>query len=242
MPQIFTNDELREKKIFVPKSSLNSLLKYQRSSHELNYPKTISMTDEEFVNYVNIKYIPVEPKLIITEFELNQNSLNIHIPYQIEILKAYHNVDSVGYGFSENKTVLKKEIKDILTDNNVQNALLMKSLREKKIEINEIQQIPSFAFYCDSQILNLSKHDEWKKYPVIICECTGLNSTENDKNIYHERYHTCITQLLPIMKEFIDKRWILIHISMWLSVEQIIEIETKLKNDGFDISIVCDKR
>ena len=44
------------------------------------------------------------------------------------------------------------------------------------------------------------------------------------------------------MKAFIDKRWILIHVSMSLSVDEIIVVENNLHNDGINVSIVCDKR
>ena len=242
LPLVVTRDPTRNKKIYMPTSAINSVTKYYRATCELNYPEMESMSNEEFFQSINTQFIPVEPGLIITEDGLNNNCSNIHIPFQIEILKAYHNVDSVGYGFSENKSVLKKEITDQMSTDNKSNALLMKSLKTQKINTHEIQQIPCFVFFCDSQFFNLSKHDEWKKYPVVICECTGLISTSQDEDIHSKRYHTCITQLLPIMKEFIDKKWILIHVSMSLSVDEIIAAEKNLQDEGLNISIVYDKR
>lgn len=241
IPAIYSKNRTQKKKLYLPSSSKKHVIKHQRSIIELDNPELEFITDEEFVEEISTEYCQLEPGNIILEEDLNNGTLNTHIPYQIEILKAYHNVDSIGYGFTENKKVLKKEIKDMLTNDNKANGILMKSLK-KSGELYETIQIPTFAFYCDSQIYNLSNHEEWKKYPVIICECTGLNAPESDEEKYLSRYHTCITQLLPIMREHITKRWILIHVSMSLTVSEIIEIEKKLIEDGFNVSIVYDNR
>lgn len=236
LPTIFTRNKKRQKKIYAPKSSISTLMKYQRSHYELCYPGSLEYySDDEFLDFRNLTYIPVCSGTTITEDELNNYTDNIHIPYDVEILEAHHSVTSVGYGFIKNTKVLKQTYKDMLTGDKKQNGSILTKFKDEGIEITEIQKTPAFVFFCDSDINNLKKHDEWKKYPVIVCECTGLKS--NNEKIYLDRQHTCMSQLKPIMEEHKDKKWILIHASMCLSETEIDEIEKSLVDEKFNVSI-----
>ena len=63
------------------------------------------------------------------------------------------------------------------------------SARKEGEEITEVIEIPEIAFYCDSTIDNLILHDEWKKYPVILCECTGYPGKHETAQMT-DRIHT----------------------------------------------------
>lgn len=50
--------------------------------------------------------------------------------------------------------------------------------------MNEETLVPTFAFFCDSTIQNLTNETKWKIYPVIICECTCMEETDEKKQRY----------------------------------------------------------
>lgn len=102
-------------------------------------------------------------------------------------------------------------------------------LKSNNIDMYDTVLNPEFAFFCDSTIQNLSEEVEWKKYPVIVCECTGLDISKLDSNREYDLNHTSLLKLKPIMVYNIVKKWILIHVSMGCSDEKIQEIELELK-------------
>ena len=85
---------------------------------------------------------------------------------KVETLISYHNTESLGYGFLTRKKKLKSKYLTASKD-------IIIAARKEGVDVTEVIEIPEIAFYCDSTIDNLLLHDEWKKYPVILCECTG---------------------------------------------------------------------
>jgi len=234
-----------KKTVFLPGSALEVVLKYQRSYYELDHPETSRFNSEEFLKSVNLQYRVVTHGEIIREEELNRNNVNKHIPYDVEILKSYHDVESLGYGFTQNKKVMKTEYSEQLVVTNITNlkkANLMKEFKKQKYELYENHTVPEFVFFCDSDTRNLTNHNEWKKYPVIICECTGLYLNENDIKAGKYTNHTCLHDLKPIMLENLDKKWIIIHTSTMLKPKDILNVESVLLSEGINVKIVCDIR
>ena len=152
---------------------------------------------------------------------------------EVEVLKAYHNADCVGYGFSTIRKKLKQEYAG-------KNKDAIMEAKKKGINISEEVAIPELAFYCDSRIDNLTLHSEWKKYPVVMCECTGYPGHQDPERM-NEIYHTHLDQLLPVMEENKDKQWILLHASMSISETYLAEAEDTLRNkNGLDVTIIRD--
>ena len=143
----------------------------------------------------------------------------------METFPSYHDVDSIGYGFSLKKQKLKDEYLELTKNKEGQKKL--SEIRKSGIKITKEVFEPQLIFYCDSTIDNLKKHEEWKKYPVIMCECTGY-PIDHDCNIIHQRAHTHLDDLLPIMLDNKDKQWILIHASMKMTNKQLEEWNDKL--------------
>lgn len=142
----------------------------------------------------------------------------------VEVLQGYHaNMTSLGYGFNMIVKKIKVEYKDLSRDEIVK-------LRKENVEISERTLKPLFLFFCDSMINNLRDHDEWKKYPVIICECTGV-----EKDVSIECEHTNLSELLPIMLENKDHKYILIHPSMATSDETLKVKEKELQDMELDV-------
>lgn len=135
----------------------------------------------------------------------------------VEVLAAYHETPSVGYGFGRIKQKLKQEYANL-------SGPEIGKLRKAGIEITKQVVVPQLCFFCDSNTRNFLDHNEWRKYPVIVCECTGAGRPTPSK------YHSNLTDLLPIIKSQPNAQWVLIHTSQSFDVEK--EGEARLKEVG----------
>lgn len=217
-------------RVHCPSTGVRHLTLLERSISVLSNPETESYTDEEILNKQKIQFNPINAGDVFTIGD-----------YEIEVLPAYHTVQSIGYGISSVKKGLKYEYKELMKNESIPKNERISKLNEIKksgIDVNKIIKTHQLAFFCDSNIKNLSEHEEWKKYSVIVCECTGL--VENNKTVddYMKMGHTSIVQLLPIMMEYKEKKWILIHVSSALKQEEILKREKELLNLGLNVYIV----
>ena len=234
--------------IYLPEPSIKFITKYERAISELSNPDAEKLSDSEILSYQNIKLIPSNPNDII-----NLTGLGGGQELQVEVLKAYHDVQSNGYGISSWGKKIKPEYEYLIRDLDDKEKLSLtpeeikiiksnkinkiKELKSKQIDMYEKIINHEFAFFCDSTIHNLSIESEWKKYPVIICECTGLDVTKLDSERDYDQNHTSLLTLKPIMLGNPDKKWFIIHVSMGCSEEKIKQIELELIGEGLDIKI-----
>lgn len=199
---------------------------YDESNGKLEYSH-LGMTDDELFKRQSIHPMEVT---FGDSFSI-PGVKDIHV----EVLKAYHTCSCNGYGFSTiKKNVIKEEYRHLLKTEDGRKTI--KELINNKINIKEDILIPELAFYCDSTSDNLTKHKEWEKYPVVICECTEINPDEPINN-YEERGHTHILNLIDVFKQHKDKQFILIHESMKYTDNQLEEFEKKINNDN-DIKVI----
>lgn len=147
---------------------------------------------------------------------------------KLEILNAYHNTETVGYGFYTIKKKLKEEFLTYSKNEIIQ---------AKSNNINIYNNLITYelVYFCDSTIDNLIEHNEWKKYPVIICECTEFPDTSP---IETHRHHTHLSKLENIILENNDKQWILIHTSSAVKRDLIIYHENRLRNMNLDVFFI----
>ena len=82
---------------------------------------------------------------------------------------------------------------------------------------------------------NLQLHDEWKKYPVIICECTEFPDFHS---VDSKKHHTHLTKLEPIMHDYNSKQWILIHSSSAVQDKTLKYHQDRLRNANLDVTFV----
>jgi ribonuclease Z len=148
---------------------------------------------------------------------------------EVETLPAYHSVDSIGYGFSSIKIKLKDEYMD-LAKNDVQKFIKLKA----HVNVYRRTVIPELVFFSDSTIDNLTKHDEWKKYPVIMVECTGFSEIHTPDKTYAIA-HTHWDHLFPVMlehqKTHPNTEWIIIHTSMGMDNTKLKPYQTILDDN-----------
>ena len=148
--------------------------------------------------------------------------------FQVEVLKAYHDTESIGYGFTTIKNKLKKEYIDTTSQQKIE-------AKNNGINISEEVLTPELVFFCDSTIDNLKKHDEWKKYPVIISECTGFPEM---KNCLSNTPHTYLNEVEEVIREHSDKEWILIHSSSSINRDTLDKHQKRLNQDGLKVQFI----
>lgn len=216
-------------KVFAPASSTKHLVLLMRCVTLLSYPEAEIYTDDKVMDHQKIMLKGVNSSDII---KIND--------CEIEVLESHHTIQAVGYGISSIKTKLKPEYQTMMLDETIdkkERINRLNNLKKSGVETNEVVKIPELVFFCDSSIDNLLLHDEWKHYPVVVCECTGLIQNKKTVQDYIEMGHTCILQLEPIMEANKDKKWILIHVSPASTRDEIKQVESDLILKGIDVFI-----
>ena len=177
--------------VFMPQTAYEPVASLQRAIVHLSETPIISYTDAEIYARQGCEPRVVQPGDVFM----------IHNNVQVHVLNAYHDTESVGYGFS----TVKKKLKTCFRDKT--KAELADMARAGEVLTDTVVE-PQVCFYCDSNIRNLANHDEWKAYPVMIVECTGA-----DTNAPYRENHTRIHELQPFIDAYPDKQWVLIHTS-----------------------------
>lgn len=201
--------------VYTPASTVPVIMLLIRAIGCVSNPKRMSWTDEKILVDQRIQFKPV-----------NAGDTFMIKDYEVRVLEAHHDVQSVGYGISSFALKLKPEYANIAGKE-------LGTLRKNGVEIQERVRVPDIAFFCDSTIHNLTDHSEWKEYPIVVCECTGL-----DGEVVINNGHTGITELLPVMLGNADKQWIIIHTSRRLKPIMMLEEETKLRALGLNVKVI----
>jgi ribonuclease BN (tRNA processing enzyme) len=208
-------------KVYTPSSTVHFLEGLVMAIAHVGDPDKFGWSIEAILANQKISFVPIDAG---STFKIKD--------YEVEVLEAYHTIQTVGYGISSFANKLKPEYCDTTGKCKLSGQELGK-LRKSGIEISEIIQNYDIVFFCDSTIQNLTEHTEWRKYPIVVCECTGL-----DGGVLTERGHTGLSELLPVMLANKDKKWVIIHISKSMEVEQSCMIEEDIRSHGIDILIV----
>lgn len=231
-------EHLRGTPVFCPEKIMYKIHLLNRAVYELSYDDT----NEERANKTTLEEIEIRQGYHLIGVKPEPN-VYIDIPgidnIKMEILQAYHSEQNcVGYGFNKTTKKLKDEYSHL--KGTKEGGQEIKRLKAEGIEIMEEKLIPELVYFCDSSIHNLSDHDEWKKYPVIMCECTGYPDYQTPEQMT-EREHSHLDLLKPIMMENKDKQWILIHASMSVPKTYLEEKEKELQEEGLNIIIWCNE-
>ena len=159
--------------------------------------------------YIINKVVPNQ-KIRFTENKRN---------YMIEVFKCYHRVPTAGYGLSEIKKKLKPEYIGKSSHEIVE-------LKKQKVEICHNVEQYIFAYLTDTthRVFN---NENIFKYSTIMVECTILE--EDDKESAKKHMHIYWGDLLPIVKSHPENHFILIHISVRYSQEEIVDFFSKEK-------------
>lgn len=232
LPSLITTRS-KPRPVLMPESAVPRVCMLERAIIGLSRAKEdpLKLTEEEVWKRQNVRPIPVNAGDTIILPELKD--------MVIEILPAYHDAQSVGYGFSTVKRKLLPEYQELTKTKEGRQQI--GQLRKSGTQVTEECTVPQLAFFCDSTHHNLTTEDSWKKYPVVICECTGFPVIHSPETMT-QRAHSHLDHILPVMlKEKTIKQWILIHTSMTLCGDDIHAQEAELREKwGLNVTIVCD--
>tara|TARA_B100000902_G_C27312277_1_gene919102 strand:- start:96 stop:971 length:876 start_codon:yes stop_codon:yes gene_type:complete len=228
LPDLYTQDnsikgqeELYGRPVYMPESCIYPIQKLMEASILLDASRKYK-TLNDFKKVCLLKGfhpISVKPKQNIKI--LGFSNLNL------EILNAYYNIETIGYGFYTTKRFLKKTFNS-LSKEEILNA------KHNKLDIDYEIKTFEFVYFCDSTIHNFTLHDEWKKYPVIICGCNSFQNYNSSK------YFTHLIELEQILFLNKDKQWIIINLPQCISDSVILKHQNRLRSKNIDVTFVIN--
>lgn len=136
----------------------------------------------------------------------------------VEIIKCYHSIPCVGYGFTEKRKRLKNEYVNLPGKD-------IAALRKTGIEVSRDVDIPFFCYLGDTS-QEVLKDPKLLKYSTIQIECTFLLPTELEQ-AYSTR-HMHIDHLKPFIIAHPEITFILYHFSQRYQKAEIAEFFTRL--------------
>lgn len=143
-----------------------------------------------------------------------------NIKYIVEVIKCYHTVPCVGYGFIEVRKRLKEEYKG-----KSQEELTI--LRKSGTDIQEEVEVPEFCYLGDTTE-QVFENPVLKKYKTIMVECTFLTDDMLEKAKHKKHMH--IRNLEPIFEMNPETTFILYHFS---NRYEKTEIHNFFKDKGY---------
>ena len=141
--------------------------------------------------------------------------------YIVEIIKCFHTVPCVGYGFIEVRKRLKHEYHGLS-----QQELVI--IKKSGIEIQEEYEHPTFCYLGDTNdwvFTNGETSETLKKYSVIMSECSFI--TEDQITQAKKKKHIYIGNIDEIIKNNVDKTFILYHFSDRYEEQELINFFIK---------------
>lgn len=141
--------------------------------------------------------------------------------YIVEIIKCFHTVPCVGYGFIEVRNRLKSEYKGISRQELV-------NLKKTGIEIQEEYEHAMFCYLGDTNewvYTNKETSETLKKYSVIISECSFIDTSQIEQA--KKKKHIYIENIDEIIKNNLNKTFILYHFSDRYDDQDLIDFFIK---------------
>ena len=201
---------------------------------EINNEKTLSTKKVKIyipqksvqlaVNYIHSATIfsKANPnhKRIHTKYEMTGVLANqlLELPIKnhrwlVEIIHCDHQVQTVGYGFSEIRKKLKQEYEGY-------SSIEIGALKKSGVDISIDTLFPMFCYLGDTTVAVFNDPSIWK-YPNIFVECTYI-ADENDELITKNK-HMHWKQLDPIIDQHPNNNFILYHFSKRYKNNEIMD-------------------
>jgi ribonuclease Z len=150
-------------RFYVPKSVVELTENYLRSGQELTNNAAFATAEEYTKNHELIGVANGDA------FEIAANGTKI----AVAVWSCDHSVPTVGYGFSEIKSKLRKEFVGM------KGAEIAKR-RAAGDDVNELVKRKMFAFLGDTTHKVFDDHPDIVTYPVVIVECSFIDEAHYD--------------------------------------------------------------
>jgi len=201
--------------MYCPEESTKKINDFIISAYVMSSDTDESIKRDELYlhNYYKLNSVKPEQKL---ELMIKNKK------FVVEVIKCFHSIPCVGYGFSEVRQKLKEEYKNLAGKE-------IGELRKKGIEINYNQEYHIFCYLGDTN-KDILKSESIKKYRTIMIECTFIM---DDEMLQAEKtFHIHWKDIEGYIKENKDKTFILYHFSQRYNTNELREFFKKqdLKN------------
>jgi ribonuclease Z len=169
-----------------------------------------------FRNFVNATYQLSEGKTdVMSEYPIigvkENDIIKLKNNYSIKVYDLEHCMICRGYGLSVSKQKLKYEYSKLSKDEIIE-------LKKKKMEISENVNEKILVYLTDTKPV-FYKYPELFEYPYIITECTFMK--DNEIEVAKKAGHTHWIDLKPIIETHPSITFVIIHMSMRYSREEI---------------------
>eukprot|EP00994_Dinema_validum_P009403 NODE_927_length_1230_cov_27.678239_g695_i0.p1 GENE.NODE_927_length_1230_cov_27.678239_g695_i0~~NODE_927_length_1230_cov_27.678239_g695_i0.p1 ORF type:complete len:409 (+),score=76.48 NODE_927_length_1230_cov_27.678239_g695_i0:71-1228(+) len=189
--------------IYCPSEMVEPLRLLTRASQSLNDCTPLQTEDQ-------IRWKGVDPGEI---FSMAIGKKKTQLELQVQVVKCFHTVPSVGFIISEPKTTLKAEYRGMGKE--------LVQLRKQGVEINETVLRPRLAFMGDTTVMALEHTPSILECPVIMIECTTFGTTEAQASL--DRGHVHWDYLKPFVQDHPKVTFVLMHFSRRYSDSEIVQ-------------------
>jgi len=211
LPFTLLSDNPFKPQVYGPYESQSRLMDYVKSLFLVNAPP--QMKDIEDLYYYN-------PMSSYKEFFITANKNKL----LVKSFECDHSVPTTCYGFSLMKNKIKEEYRTL-----TQTEII--KLKSEGTKITFEQEDPKFAYVCDTSIKVLEMNPTIIDYPVIFIECTFI--LDDDLELAPKKKHIHWKELLPYVKQYPDKTFVLFHFSLRHKddeIKQFFDVEFEEKS------------
>lgn len=188
--------------IYIPEHAVELFERYILTAQELT---NSAPTPEGFVYQEAYRLIPLKPGDMIS-FSRGK------VRYEVDVYGCDHSIPCLGYGFFEVRERLASHLKGLP-------GAEIGRLRAQGEVVTESTRVPRFAFLGDTTPEVFERHPEILELPLVITECSFLEP--DDLAQAHKTKPTHFDQLLPILRDHPQTRFILTHLSHRYTVQSL---------------------
>jgi ribonuclease Z len=225
LPQYTMNiDNNIKMNIISTQNILDNVKPYLASALRMSKNIDKNITNDEILNIANTNFVNLD--IInnnIYEFKNGKDK------WIVNLIKCFHGIDSIGFGFSIIKNKLKPEY--IGLDNKE-----IVILKMDNIQLTDEVKENVFLFLGDTD-KKILENQEIYKYKTIIMECTYIYDTEEEIKLAKINKHMHWTNIKDIIQKHNNIQFILIHFSMKYTKKEIEEFFKKENLMNVDLLI-----
>lgn len=211
---IYQKKENNKIQIYSPKETTQFIKEFIESAYVLSSDVDFQALDikrDELYLYKFYDNVSVSAGDIL---DLNLKNKKI----SVEIIKCFHSVPCVGYGFIEKRQKLKEELKNL-------SGKEIGELRKKGENIYYEQQYPFLLFLGDTSN-EILKDETIKKYKTIMIECTFI--ADDDLEQADKTFHLHWKHLENFIRENENITFVLYHFSQRYKKKELTDFFSKI--------------
>ena len=224
LPQYTMNiDNNMKMNIISTQNILDNIKPYVTSALRMSKNINMNITNDEILNIANTNFVSINNNNNTYEFKHGKDK------WIVNLIKCFHGIESVGFGFSIIKNKLKQEYIGL------ENKEIVK-LKTSGVELTDIVNEKVFLFLGDTD-KKILLNQEIYTYKTIIIECTYIYDIEEEIKLAKINKHMHWNDLKNIIELHNSIQFILIHFSMKYTKKEIEEFFKKENLENINLLI-----